>query len=105
MNVILISPRKTLIENKAEQNPNCFYFKPIELTRAEKKRLIQDIVDPNLIDSLVREECYRRQYELLSRYINNEKILHKKILVTNDSFPNCFIFFLFSSVSATIIFT
>lgn len=86
-NLILVSPRKTLIINKSEQNKNCYYFCPIELTRKEKNNLIKDISDSDIAENIIREECYKRQYESLTKYLNNELIPIKKILVTNDSFP------------------
>lgn len=89
-NIILISPRKTLIINKVEQNPNCYYFKPKDLTNSEKKFLIKAnplVSDP---EELFRQECFRRQLEELRDYLLNE-IFPKKILVTNDSLPKLFI--------------
>ena len=86
--VILVSPRKTLIKNKAEQNPNCFYFTPIELTRAEKKDILLKFPNPEDQEREIRELCYKKQYDLLYNYLfYNIYVVHKKILVTNDSFP------------------
>lgn len=81
--IILCSPRISLLENKAEQNPGTFYFKPVILSKKEIKFLGLKT------DEEVSRYCLDLQRKLLSGYISDryENCLPVKILVTYDSFP------------------
>ena len=81
--VILCSPRKSLLENKEEQNSNCLYFKPIVLSKREKRRLNIKSEDEEI------DFIYKLQCETLKNYIDscNNHFLRLKILVTYDSLP------------------
>jgi hypothetical protein len=82
-NVILCSPRKSLLENKLEQNPQCFYFTPISLSIGERKKL-------NLFnDADYTKYIFNLQKENLKSYCSEriENNLPLKILVTYDSLP------------------
>ena len=82
--IILCSPRKSLLENKAEQNPTCYYFEPLKpLSKLERKRL-----GLNSEEEATRY-LYKIQFDMLSDYINNciNNRFKLKILVTYDSLP------------------
>ena len=82
-NVILCSPRKSLLENKLEQNPQCFYFTPVSLSIGERKKL-------NLFDDAdYTKYVFNLQKENLKSYCSEriENNLPLKILVTYDSLP------------------
>lgn len=82
-NVILCSPRKSLLENKFEQNPQCFYFSPIFLTLKERKKL--GLMD----DKKYAEYIFNLQTENVKRYCSErlESGNPIKLLVTYDSLP------------------
>ena len=94
LNVILCSPRVSLLENKEEQNPQCFRLKPLkDLT--EKRRIDLGLED----DVAYGNYVFDQQLHLVENYINQRTILNintfgkdgqLKFLVTYDSLPILF---------------
>ena len=85
--LILCSPRVSLLENKSAQNSNCYYFRSTSLTSKEKR-------DLNIkTEEEEKEYIYRYQYDKLSDYIDKcaSKRQRIKLLVTYDSLPKLLI--------------
>jgi hypothetical protein len=81
--IILCSPRKSLLENKLEQNVGCHYFQPVTLSSKEKRQLKLDTKEK------VQEYCLKFQSFLLKDYLDKceQKGSPLKLLVTYDSLP------------------
>ena len=81
-NIILCSPRISLLENKAEQNPQCYYFKPIIFSKKEMKKI-------GLLEEDISSYTYNLQVDQLEKYLIEREVdnLPVKILITYDSFP------------------
>lgn len=79
--VILCSPRVSLLENKEEQNPQCYYFKPLQLTKRERLKF--------KTDQELSSYLYTLQSEKLFEYVSKQRSELKplKLLVTYDSLP------------------
>ena len=82
-NIILCSPRISLLENKSEQNEQCYYFKPITLTSKIKKELNLET------EKEASSYIFNLQLNLVSNYLRDRILdnLPFKILVTYDSLP------------------
>ena len=81
--IILCSPRKSLLENKEEQNDNCFYFKSINLSKKERIKMGLETEDQ------VSDYIYKYQMSKLKIYLDKCWYDKKpvKLLVTYDSLP------------------
>ena len=92
--VILCSPRVTLLENKEDQNSQCYYLRSIQLTAKQKEVLIKDIPEDQ-IDSVLEKYIYQKYSDSVFEYIqkriqlstNLRCIQPLKFLVTYDSLP------------------
>ena len=92
-NIILVSPRKFLLENKEDQHPDEIYYARNELSKVVDYELnIAEFHKDKLVNSELTNEEIKlsilRMKEGIEKYINRRTIEKKpkKILVTYDSF-------------------
>lgn len=81
--VILCSPRLTLLQNKFNQNPQCYYFRPIKISKKEIK------ANGLITEDDINQYCYITQVNELRSYIEWRRSSLKplKLMVTYDSLP------------------
>jgi hypothetical protein len=85
-NSILCSPRVALLENKAEQNSQCYYFKPVKLDSSVRRAIIKDAIDSGIDpEKAIKAYIYKVQRGRVSEYINQRNQDPLKFLVTYDS--------------------
>lgn len=98
-NVILCSPRVTLLENKVNQNPQCCYLKSASLTPKQKENLgiTKDTKEKDAKD-ILNNYTFSQSLNLVTEYLNIRIQLSAnlgqsqplKFLVTYDSLPVLF---------------